>query len=150
MDLRLCGGESRWSGLLCGDIMDKGTGIALAHGQQVRHYFDVNPATKVMIYQAKVSWDGGATLYGDELTHCVPLPPDHALDLSKVKEVCSGMGCMGLAASYLGLHCVAAMDWNPKVVEPVWDVILPIDELTWRTAKDHHSQASRGRRRCQR
>ena len=56
-------------------------------------------------------------LYGDELTHCVPLPPDHALDLSKVKEVCSGMGCMGLAASYLGLHCVAAMDWNPKVVE---------------------------------
>ena len=117
MDLRLCGGESRWSGLLCGDIMDKGTGIALAHGQQVRHYFDVNPATKVMIYQAKVSWDGGATLYGDELTHCVPLPPDHALDLSKVKEVCSGMGCMGLAASYLGLHCVAAMDWNPKVVE---------------------------------
>ena len=117
MDLRLSGDETRWSGLLSGDIRDKGTGTALAHGQHVRHYLPVEPDTKVMIYQAKVSWNGVATLYGDELTHCVCLPPDHAMDLTKVKEVCSGMGCMGIAASYLGLHCVAAMDWNPKIAE---------------------------------
>ena len=34
------------------------------------------------------------------------------------------------------------MDYFPFHIQPVWDVILPIDELTWRTAKDHHSQAS--------
>ena len=113
--------EARWSGLVLGGIMDEGTGLAyglaLAHGQPIRHHFHVEPDTKVMLYQAKVSWNGMATLLGDDHTHCVHLPPDHALDLTKVKEVCSGMGCMGMAASYLGFQCVAAMDWNPKIVE---------------------------------
>lgn len=53
----------------------------------------------------------------DELTKGVLIPSNDMLDWGAVKEVCSGIGCMGMAASFLGLRCIAAMDVNPKVIE---------------------------------
>ena len=57
---------TRWSGLLRGgnQCSDAGPGsaLALAHGQMVSHYMQVEPETTIMIYDAKISWDGGAVL----------------------------------------------------------------------------------------
>ena len=112
---------TRWSGLLRGgnQCSDAGPGsaLALARGQMVSHYMQVEPETTIMIYDAKISWDGGAVLYIDELTQGVLLPSNDMLDWGAVKEVCSGIGCMGMAALFLGLRCIAAMDVNPKVIE---------------------------------
>jgi hypothetical protein len=60
-----------------------------------------------MIYDAKISWDGGAVLYMDELTKGVLIP---------LKEACSGIGCMRMGATFLGLRCISSMGINPKVI----------------------------------
>jgi len=114
-----------WSGLLLAGNNSKGhgpaAGIALAHGQRVHYHLNLEPNTKVMIYQAKLGWKDGPVLdYGDDTKH-VQIPSDEDIQWNVVKEVCSGMGCMGLAARFLGLHSAAAMDWNPKIVEHLRD-----------------------------
>ena len=60
----------------------------------------VEPKTTIMIYDAKISWDGGAVLYMDELTKGVLIP---------LKEACSGIGCMGMGATFLGLRCISSI-----------------------------------------
>ena len=97
------------------------SGLALAHGQHVHHLLDLEPNTKVMIYQAKLRWTEGPILVYGEDTKCIVIPPDEDIQWNVVKEVCSGMGCMGMAARFLGFHCAAAMDWNPKIVEHLRD-----------------------------
>ena len=67
----------------------------------------VEPETTIMIYDAKISWDGGAVLYMDELTKGVLIP---------LKEACSGIGCMRMGATFLGLRCISSMGINPKVI----------------------------------
>lgn len=110
-----------WSGLLWTGNNSKGpgpaAGIALAHGQSVQYHFNLEPNTKAMIYQAKIEWKDGPILdYGADTKH-VQIPTDEDIQWTVAKEVCSGMGCMGLAARFMGLNCTAAMDWNPRIVE---------------------------------
>lgn len=90
------------------------SGIAIAHGQRFLHYLDLYPDKLIMIYDAKVEWNDVAILYP---TSSIYVPVPNHLDWTSVKEVCSGIGCMGMAAQHYGLQCRAAMDINPHVAQ---------------------------------
>ena len=109
-----------WSGLVHGHTLFEGSmpgsGVTLAHGECFRHYLDLPLNETIMLYQAKVSWDKMPVLQADHLTQYVIVPPNAEVDFYAIKESCSGIGCMGFAASHLGFKVVASMDWNPKVV----------------------------------
>ena len=108
-----------WSGLVKGHTLAQGSmpasSLALAHGQRFHHFLDL-PVDEIMIYQTKVSWDDAPVLTADLFTQTVLIPSNAKIGFQVIKEACSGIGCMGFAASYMGFKVAASMDWNPKVV----------------------------------
>lgn len=60
-------------------------------------------------------WGLGLRLEMDESTGWTQIPEESSIDWGAVKEVCAGIGCMGLAASHMGLRVLASLEWNPKV-----------------------------------
>ena len=118
--LQPCLAGSFWSGLVRGQSLQQGsmpgTGVAVAHGELFYHFLDLPLNEPIMLYQAKVSWCSAPMLAADLATQYVLIPPNDSINLQAIKEACSGIGCMGCAATYMGLRVVAAMDWNPNVV----------------------------------
>ena len=109
-----------WSGLLLvGKAFDGGShGLALAHGQALLTSWVLPENTKIMLYDAKVDFvDVTPRLLRDDQTCWMQIPTDEQMDWGSIKEVCAGLGCMGLAASFLGLKVIASMDWNPAVIQ---------------------------------
>eukprot|EP00435_Cladocopium_sp_Y103_P064566 s191_g26.t1 len=121
MDLALPSALSRehWSGLL--DFGDESLGPAMgrtmAHGQVFSHSLGEGMDSKVMVYDVRCSKTStGFHLEMGPETTVIPIPHDETISFKHVKEVCAGLGCMGLAAESLGMQCLAAMDVNPTVV----------------------------------
>eukprot|EP00435_Cladocopium_sp_Y103_P075852 s140_g67.t1 len=89
----------------------------LAHGQLVTVRMPLPSDAMVMLYDAKViNSPQGYGLYADEGTAWVRIPSSEKISFAHTKEVCAGIGCMGMAAEFLGLESVASMDWNINAV----------------------------------
>lgn len=108
-DLRALVSDASWTGLARrqGNLLR-----LLAHEQIIPCSFAELPDEQmVMIYEAKVFFqDDQVSLRADDSTILVALPL--TTEVTTYKEVCSGLGCMGMAASFLGLRCLASMDIN--------------------------------------
>ena len=106
-----------WTGLLqSGEPSQKPLCFTSAHGEVVHAAWSLPTNSKIMIYQAKHSWVNGiSVLMRDTHTQWIQVPADEELDWSSSKEVCAGLGCIGLAATYMGHRTVASMEWNPCI-----------------------------------
>ena len=104
MDLHLStvpNGE-HWTGLLqTGTDPGGHHGLLLAHGQSVMLDWCLPMDSKIMLYNAKVRHEGNtAALTYDLCTQWIAIPADDTLTCGVVKEVCAGLGCMGMAAQH--------------------------------------------------
>ena len=71
-----------------------------------------------MIYQATVSKVNDImVLVENDNTQWIRIPADDQIDWSVSKEVCAGLGCIGLAATSMGHRTIASMEWNPCVAD---------------------------------
>ena len=105
----------RWSGV----VLTYGSmSTALAHGQQIRMPNGF-PEGKVTVYDAmiKVTYEGMMQLDLDESSRYVCIPADENMTMNAIKDLCAGLGCISMAAEFLGIRSLATMDYNEKVVE---------------------------------
>ena len=112
-----CHHGERWSGIV--HVLDD-EARTLAHGQQIRMP-EGFPTGKAMIYEAKVDFHSTSIdLCLDDVARYVCIPADECITMGAMKEVCSGLGCISMAAEFLGIRAVASMDINEKAVNTMW------------------------------
>ncbi len=105
---------STWSGIL--QVMHMEYGMTQAHGQMVCISPPLEPDTKAMLYDWKVSAVDPFTLSSVEGSQLVYIPADEEATFFAMKEVCSGIGGIGMGAKQLGIRTIAALDLNPLVI----------------------------------
>ena len=86
-----------------------------AHGQMIHHTGEftsqAGTGQRVMIYDAKIASDqNGLYLQRGSATKVIVLPDGESPQ--EIKEICAGLGCMSLAAHFMGMTCLAALDHN--------------------------------------
>ena len=108
-----------WTGLLqSGEPSQKPLCFTSAHGEVVHAAWSLPTNSKIMIYQATVSKVNDImVLVENDNTQWIRIPADDQIDWSVSKEVCAGLGCIGLAATSMGHRTIASMEWNPCVAD---------------------------------
>ena len=89
----------------------------LAHRQAIKVDASLPCDCTIMIYMAVVDFkDKLFHLSFVEATQFVIIPEDNSRNFKEMKEVCSGIGSMSMAAEFLGSKVLAAMDINDKMI----------------------------------
>ncbi len=74
----------------------------------------VDASQKVALYDWKIASKDPITLVAQGSSHSVLLPEE--TDFTKLKELCAGIGCIGIAGRFLGITTLATMDINQFAV----------------------------------
>ena len=92
--------------------------VAVAHGQPlVVADFPLPVGSKAMIYNWQVSSVTPITLTRNSVSQEVQIPDDVEITYTAYKEVCAGIGGIGLGANLMGMQSLASMDLNFGAVE---------------------------------
>ena len=107
----------KWSGLVQ-SVHGVPSFVAVAHGQPlVVADFPLPVGSKAMIYNWQVSSVTPITLTRNSVSQEVQIPDDVEITYTAYKEVCAGIGGIGLGANLMGMQSLASMDLNFGAVE---------------------------------